>query len=187
MTCTRSEYTESMEPGLIKLRLAYKNMLARCYSQHPHYVKWRRKGVAVCGEWLESRDAFMYWAINNGHEMHLSLDRIDNNGNYEPSNCRWATITQQLNNQDRCRVIEFEGRSQTLSQWATELRIGTATLWRRIVQYKVPLAQALTSKRLHAWQHGTRAGYECHKCRCELCTASNTERHRIQRSKRRTK
>lgn len=173
--------------GLTKLKLAYKNMIARCTSDHPHYAKWRNKGIKVCDEWLNSRDSFISWAVLNGHQMHLSLDRIDNGGNYEPSNCRWATITQQLTNQDRCHVIEFNGKKQTLSQWATELNIGQSTLWRRLMQYKVPLAEALVPGKLHNWRHGTRAGYEYNNCRCELCTANNTLRHQLRRAKLRAK
>lgn len=175
------------EAGWTKLKVAYKNMIARCTSNHPSYAKWRVKGITVCKEWSESRDSFVAWSLANGHEMHLSLDRIDNSGNYEPSNCRWATIKQQLTNQDRCRVIEFNGKRQTLSQWAAEYGIGQSTLWRRLTQYNKTMAEAVSPGRLKVWKHGTRAGYEYHKCRCELCTASNTKRHQIRRAKWRAK
>jgi hypothetical protein len=117
-----------------KLHLAYKNMISRCYDPKgrnwPHYGG---RGISVCREWRESREAFIAWSMQGGHALDLSLDRINNNGNYEPSNCRWATIVDQLNNQARCAVVNHDGKSLTISQWCEAIG---ATKEQRVRAYK---------------------------------------------------
>lgn len=74
------------------------NMLRRCYnSNDPSYERYGGRGITVCGEWLMSFDNF-YRDMGPRPTNQHSLDRIDNNGNYEPTNCRWATVTQQQQN-----------------------------------------------------------------------------------------
>lgn len=77
----------------------YRGMKQRCYyHKHMSYERYGGRGITVCEEWKNSSKAFFKWALSNGYEEHLTLDRIDNDGNYEPSNCRWVTQRVQCNN-----------------------------------------------------------------------------------------
>lgn len=105
----------------------WENMLRRCdYKKHISYKNYGARGIKVCDEWSEDHgfDNFYQWAIKNGYSEELTIDRIDVNGNYEPSNCRWITNAEQQNNRRNNKLIEYRGEIRTLAEWCKELSIG---------------------------------------------------------------
>jgi hypothetical protein len=77
-------------------------MKNRCLNSHnPKYNIYGGKGIKVCHDWLHSFEKFQKWATSNGYADNLSIDRIDSNGNYEPSNCRWTTYSEQNKNRSK--------------------------------------------------------------------------------------
>jgi len=76
-----------------------KNMIERCYNpSNINYCRYGARGIKICEEWIAKTSDFFKWALANGYNENLSLDRINNNGNYEPNNCRWATRLEQMAN-----------------------------------------------------------------------------------------
>lgn len=94
-------------------------MKQRCNSpKHTAYKNYGGRGIKICKEWEHDFKAFYDWSIANGYNPELTLDRIDNNGNYEPSNCRWATIKEQSYNRRTNRNLTVYGITHTLEEWS---------------------------------------------------------------------
>lgn len=107
----------------------YYSMLGRCYRKTTeHFRYYGGRGIAVCDEWRSSFSAFAEWAKASGYHEGLSIDRIDTNGNYSPSNCRWASKTEQTRN--RKNTLRF--RDKPIAQWCEELKVKYGTVKRRI-------------------------------------------------------
>jgi len=120
------------------------SMLQRCENPNDSkYKDYGGRGIKVCDEWHDAK-VFIEWALANNWEKGLSIDRIDNNGNYEPSNCRWVTWKEQARNRRSNHLITFNGKTQSIAAWADETRIPYGTLKARINQYHWPIEQALS-------------------------------------------
>lgn len=120
------------------------SMLTRCENPNAKgYKNYGGRGIAVCDEW-HAPAVFIGWALANGWQKGLQIDRIDNDGNYEPDNCRWTTWKEQAQNRRNNRFITFNGKTQCLADWSRETGIGHGTLWQRIYQYHWSIERALT-------------------------------------------
>lgn len=106
--------------------------------------------MSVCDEWQEFQP-FYDWSMANGYTEKLTIDRIDVNGNYEPSNCRWVDMKTQMNNTTSNVLVTYNGKTQTISQWADELNINVKTLYTRFERgFSVERALNYNYKKSHA-------------------------------------
>lgn len=104
-------------PHIRRIKSIWHGMLRRCEKpSEPAYKYYGARGIMVCPEWHDI-DVFYTWAINNGYQEHLTINRIDNNGNYEPSNCNWATRKEQANNKRGNIIVSHNGESHTVQEW----------------------------------------------------------------------
>lgn len=107
-------------------------MKNRCFNSKYHLFKnYGGRGITICNEWKNDFKSFYDWSMNNGYDEHLTIDRIDVNGNYEPSNCRWATKLQQQRNTTRLRKITYKNETHCISEWAELLGLKYNTLYYR--------------------------------------------------------
>ena len=127
-----------------RLYRIWKAMKTRCYNpNYPKYKNYAGKGIIICEEWKTDFAKFREWAIQNGYADNLTIDRINNNGNYEPSNCRWVTNKIQSNNRDSCRYITYKGETHTLTEWAEINGMSFAVLEARINRYNWSFEKAI--------------------------------------------
>ena len=92
---------------------------------------YKDRGITICKEWHDFIN-FQKWALENGYADNLSIDRIDNNGNYCPENCKWSTAKEQAQNRRSNVFVTYNNKTQTISQWADELNIKRKTLTERL-------------------------------------------------------
>lgn len=110
---------------------SWSGMIQRCYNiKNKKYYRYGGRGITVCDRWLKSFENF-YKDMGDKPSSEYSLDRIDNNGNYEPYNCRWATQKQQANNRSNNRYICYMGINETVGYWEIFLKIPQGTLSRK--------------------------------------------------------
>lgn len=103
-----------------------------CTETSSSYSNYGGRGISVCGEWKNNFQTFYDWAMANGYSDDLTIDRIDVNGNYEPSNCRWVTHKEQANNTRKNRFITHNGETHTLAEWADASGLKYDTFYRRL-------------------------------------------------------
>jgi hypothetical protein len=118
-----------------RLRIVWYNMIARCYN--PRVLKFKdygKRGISICAEWRNNFDAFYAWALVSGYDISLQIDRIDNDGDYTPDNCRFVTRRENVTNRQRkgkygtgvykaksgfCAKIRFNGKGLYLGMFST--------------------------------------------------------------------
>lgn len=123
---TTGEINKTHGKSNTRLYRIYQGMKARCYRKSTHnYFRYGGRGITVCDEWLDDFMNFYNWSMENGYSDGLSIDRIDNNGNYCPNNCRWVTATYQANNRRTSRYITVDGEKMTVAMFAKKYEINS--------------------------------------------------------------
>lgn len=106
----------------------------RCINQNTNYYKhYGKRGIKLCDAWLNFEN-FKNWAFSNGYSEGLTIDRIDVNGNYEPSNCRWVTPKTQARNRRNNHLLTYNGITLCLTEWSEKLGISYSALESRILR-----------------------------------------------------
>lgn len=133
--CLRRELLQNDRYKDKHLYQAWQDMKQRCHNpNNVFYYRYGERGIKVCKEWLSGYNVFYKWATNNGYQQGLQIDRIDNNGNYEPSNCRWVSPKQNTDNRNITRMLTYNGKTQTIADWSRETGIPITTIRNRIAK-----------------------------------------------------
>lgn len=108
------------------------DMKKRCNNKNQsNYNNYGGRGIKVCKEWNDDFESFLEWSISNGYNDSLTIDRIDVNGNYEPSNCRWVTWEEQHYNKRNTVYIEVDGQKMTLKEIAEKYELTYSCVFTR--------------------------------------------------------
>lgn len=134
--CFRTENRPNLKKthGLSKIKeyKIWKGMKQRCNNNRsPSYFNYGGRGIKICDRWQNSFDNFL---ADMGHipSTNHTLDRIDNDGNYEPSNCRWATVAEQSRNRRSTMMLTFNGITQCAKDWSKIVGVKASTIRERI-------------------------------------------------------
>ena len=130
--CYHDEYRRTHGMTNTRLFKIWTGMKARCKydygDRHKHYVD---RGIAVCSEWGDF-ETFRDWALNNGYQDDLTIDRIDNDLGYYPENCRWVNNSIQQNNKTNTRRVTYNGETHSAKEWSRILGVGYTGLIYRL-------------------------------------------------------
>ena len=135
--CFRKDKTASMHTkhgkSYDKLYKVWCAMKTRCSNQNTgNYSSYGARGISVCEEWLYNFDAFYEWSMSNGYKNGLTIDRIDVNGDYSPSNCRWVPFREQGYNKTNTRYVTYRGKTKSLAEWANDTGLAYSCLLYRL-------------------------------------------------------
>ena len=122
-------------------------MKKRCYNPRSNaYERYGGRGIGIYQEWLNDFMSFYNWSMENGYNDNLSIDRIDVNGNYEPSNCRWATIDEQSSNKRDTVYYEMFGLNKPLTEWCKYAEIKYSRAYQRLKNGNNPFDEGELNK-----------------------------------------
>lgn len=149
--CLKNEETKerSVTHGMShsKEYSSWNDMMKRCYNKNAsHYNNYGGRGIAVCDRWLKFEN---FYADMGDRLEGTSIDRIDNNGNYEPGNCKWSTRKEQCNNRRSNRFVTYAGKTLTLSEWSDVSGIPAKAIRKRLSVFNWTVKRALTEPLQH--------------------------------------
>lgn len=133
--CKRGNYKHGFAKENIKrhpLYTVWNGMKSRCYSMgDTRYHRYGGRGIIICEIWLNDFNLFFNWAISNGWNRGLQIDRIDNDGNYEPHNCRFVTLQKNAENKSNSIKINYMGKCLSTKEWSYIFNIKPRTIEKR--------------------------------------------------------
>ncbi len=133
MTYTRIRHKFKDIPPKERSQLvnAYKHMMYRCHNPaYKAFPQYGGRGVVVCDEWRNSKEAFINWSLTKGgYKYGLSIDRIDGDGNYEPSNCQWIPCKENNGKTKNTVFVNVDGERHSLRQWSILLGLAHTALY----------------------------------------------------------
>lgn len=133
-----------------RLYTIWSRMKGRCFNpSDAAYPRYGGRGISVCEAWADSFEAFRDWALSNGYEPHLTIDRRDNDAGYSPDNCRWATYAEQNRNYSRNRPVEYRGQQVLICDLAVEVGVPQDILKNRILRYGWDVEKAVSTPIAH--------------------------------------
>lgn len=131
-------YSETTEYNI------WENMRHRCQNEnHKYYNDYGGRGIKVCKRW--ERFENFYEDMGKRPSLTHSLDRENNDGDYEPNNCRWATKKEQANNKRSNVIVEYKGEKKTLKEWSDKINMSYKLIWKRINTFKWTIEEAFTT------------------------------------------
>ena len=126
-----NKYSITHNESRTRLYHTWQKMKQRCYDKNTKEYKWYgARGIGIHVEWMDYVK-FSNWAKENGYKKYLTIDRIDNNGDYEPNNCKWSTTKEQNRNKTTTRFIKLNGEKKSLGEWGEILKIPMSTMVNR--------------------------------------------------------
>lgn len=129
-----------------RLHRIWAGMKRRCYNKNDaSYENYGGRGIIICDEWKDSFESFYQWAIQSGYSDRLSIDRINVDGNYEPSNCRWADKITQMNNTTLNRTFAYNGETLTVAELSRKYNIPYKLLHKRLCYLNWDIEKAIRS------------------------------------------
>ena len=127
-----------------RLYSIWTNMKTRCCNESAtDYDKYGGRGIGICDEWINDYLAFKNWALSNGYDETLSIDRIDVNGPYSPQNCRWANAKTQANNRTNTIFVTAHNQTHSLSEWSSLSGVRYHTLYARLFKLHMSPQEAI--------------------------------------------
>lgn len=109
------------------------HMKDRCFNlKCKAFGNYGGRGITICDEWVSNPDSFVEWSLSHGYDDGLAIDRIDNDGNYEPGNCRWVTAAENNQNRRSSRFFTIDGEKRNLQQWCDFYGVPRSMVDRRL-------------------------------------------------------
>ena len=145
LNCTKTFTTHGQTKT--KLYHVWQGIKRRCYNKKAkQYKDYGGRGICMCNTWKENYTNFKEWSLNNGYKEGLTIERINVNGNYEPSNCTWIPLKEQNMNRRTTHYLTYNRKTLSITEWARNTGIPRATISRRINSYHWTVEKALTTR-----------------------------------------